>query len=272
MSACEQPKPVTWQCDGPDCTSCAQVARCAARVLDLADTLVGMVKTLLAERDEVVRAARMHEEAAARLEAERQKYAELNRRLNARANGIRAITACEKRKSSGRRGRPPGKKATVNRQFEESEADVRETADLDACPGCGGELSGVTGEYTRRYERLTVLTEKVLCTVRRRYCRKCKKQRSARPPGVAPNARVSANHSALLAWLNVKGLSHGRTAELSADFLKRASRRFPRLLMILDRAPQHTARAAKQTADNLEGLELKYLPPGCPDLNAMGEK
>ena len=54
---------------------------------------------------------------------------------------------------SGKRGKPPGKKATVNRQFEESEADVRETADLDACPGCGGELSGVTGEYTRRYGR-----------------------------------------------------------------------------------------------------------------------
>ena len=200
--------------------SCAQVARCAARVLDLADTLVGTVKTFLAERDGVARAARMHEEAAARLEAERQKYAELNRRLNARANGIRAVTACEKKESSGRRGRPPGKGATVNRQFEESEADARETADLGACPGCGGELSGITDEYARRYERLTVLTEKVLCTVRRRYCCKCKKQYTARPKGVAPNARVSANHSALLAWLNVKGLSHGRTSELSSDFLK----------------------------------------------------
>ena len=186
MSACGQPKPVTWQCDGPDCTSCAQVARCAARVLDLADTLVGTVKTLLAERDEVARAARMHEEAAAKLEAERQKYAELNRRLNARANGIRAVTACEKKESSGRRGRPPGKGATVSRQFEESEADARETADLGACPGCGGELSGVTGEYTRRYERVTVVTEKVLCMVRQRYCRKCKKQYTARPKGVAP--------------------------------------------------------------------------------------
>ena len=161
-----------------------------------------------------------HEEAAARLEAERQKYAEPNRRLNARANGIRAVTACEKKESSGRRGRPPGKGAAVNRQFEESEADVRDTADLGACPGCGGELLGVTGEYTRRYERLTVLTERVLCTIRRRYCCKCKKQYTARPKGVAPNARVSANHSALLAWLNVKGLSHGRTAELSSDFLK----------------------------------------------------
>ena len=220
MSACEQPKPVTRQCDGPDCASCAQVARCAARVLDLADALVGMVKTLLAERDEVARAAWTHEETVAGLEAERQRYAELNRRLNARANGIRAVTACEKKESSGRRGRPLGKGATVNRQFEKSEADARETADLGACPGCGGELSGVTGEYTRRYERVTVVMEKVLCTVRRRYCRKCKKQYTARPKGVAPNARVSANHSALLAWLNAKGLSHGRTAELSADFLK----------------------------------------------------
>ena len=220
MSACEQPKPVTRQCDGPDCTSCAPLTGYAVRALDLADTLVGMVKTLLAERDEVARAARMHEEATARLGAERQKYAELNRRLNARANGIRAVTACGKKESSGRRGRPPRRGATVNRQFEESEADARETVDLGACPGCGGELSGVTGEYARRYERVTAVTEKALHTIRRRYCRKCKKQYTARPKGVAPNARVSANHSALLAWLNVKGLSHGRTAELSADFLK----------------------------------------------------
>ena len=220
MSACEQPKPVTWQCDGPDCTSCAQVARCAARVLDLADTLVGIVKTLLAERDEVARAARIHEEAAARLEAERQKYTELNRRLNVRANGIRAVTAYEKKESSGRRSRSPGKGTAVNRQFEESEVDARETADLGACPGCGGEQSGVTGEYTRRYERVTIVTEKVLCTVRLRYCCKCKKQYTAKPKGVAPNAHVSANHLALLAWLNVKGLSHGGTAELSSDFLK----------------------------------------------------
>ena len=217
MSACEQPKPVTRQCDGPDC---APLTGYAVRALDLADTLAGMVKTLLAQRDEMARALREHEETVARLEAERQRYAELNRRLNMRANGIRAVTACEKKESSGRRGRPPGKGATVSRQFEESEADAREMADLGACSSCGGELSGVTGEYTRRYERVTVVTEKVLCTVRRRYCRKCKKQYTARPKGVAPNARVSANHSVLLAWLNVKGLSHGRIAELSADFLK----------------------------------------------------
>ena len=60
------------------------MARCAARVLDLADTLVGMVKTLLAQRDEMARALREREETVAGLEAERQRYADLNRRLNAR--------------------------------------------------------------------------------------------------------------------------------------------------------------------------------------------
>ena len=73
-----------------------------------------MAETFRAQRDELARALRESEGAAARLEAERQRYAELNRRLNARANGIRAVTACEKKESSGRRGRPPGKKATVN--------------------------------------------------------------------------------------------------------------------------------------------------------------
>ena len=90
--------------------SCAPLAGYAVRALDIADTLVGMVKTLLAQRDEMARALREHEETATGLEAERQRYAELNRRLNARANGIRAVTACEKKESSGRRGKPPGKR------------------------------------------------------------------------------------------------------------------------------------------------------------------
>ena len=38
------------------------------------------------------------------------------------------------------------------------------------------------------------------------------------------------------------------------------------------RAPQHTANTVKQTERELEGLELKYLPPGCPNLNSMEEK
>ena len=56
------------------------------------------------------------------------------------------------------------------------------------------------------------------------------------------------------------------------DYLKKASRRFPKILIILDRAPQHTANVVKQIEMELEELELKYLPPGCPDLNSMVEK
>ncbi len=83
MSTCEQPKPVTRQCDGPDCTSCAPLTGYTVRALDLADAFAGMAKTLLVQRDEMARALREHEEAAARLEAERQKYAESTAGLEA---------------------------------------------------------------------------------------------------------------------------------------------------------------------------------------------
>ena len=43
------------------------------------------------------------------------------------------------------------------------------------------------------------------------------------------------------------------TTENFADFLKRAHRRFPRMAMILDRAPQHTDRITKQTVEDLGG-------------------
>ena len=66
---------------------------------------------------------------------------------------------------------------------------------------------------------------------------------------------------------------YGRfTADDFVDFLKRVRRRFPKIVIILDRAPQHTAKVVKQLEGETEGLELKYLPPGCPDLNAMEEK
>ena len=116
MSACEQPKLVTRQCDGPDCTSCAPLTGYAVRALDLADAFAGMVKTLLVQRDEMARALREHEEAAARLEAERQKYtestagleaerqkyAELNRR------STRAQTAYGRLQPARRKSRPEG--------------------------------------------------------------------------------------------------------------------------------------------------------------------
>ena len=56
------------------------------------------------------------------------------------------------------------------------------------------------------------------------------------------------------------------------DYLKRMHRRFPKIVIIFDRAPQHTAKVVKQLERETEGLELKYLPPDYPNLNVMEEK
>ena len=62
------------------------------------------------------------------------------------------------------------------------------------------------------------------------------------------------------------------TKDEFADFLIKAYRRFGMLLMILDRAPQHKAALVHETLAGLNGMiELEYLPPGCPELNAVEE-
>ena len=54
---------------------------------------------------------------------------------------------------------------------------------------------------------------------------------------------------------------YGRfTADDFVDFLKRVRRRFPKIVIILDRAPQHTAKVVKQLEGETEGLELARMP------------
>ena len=71
------------------------------------------------------------------------------------------------------------------------------------------------------YERVAniwhVTSETVLYTVRRRYCRTCKKQVSAPIPGVNRYARTSGNMSAAGATLNMSGLSYGKAARFISD-------------------------------------------------------
>lgn len=56
------------------------------------------------------------------------------------------------------------------------------------------------------------------------------------------------------------------------EFLKNAHKKFGKLLMILDRAPQHRANAVSDAIEELgDEVILAYLPPGCPDLNAIEE-
>ncbi len=53
------------------------------------------------------------------------------------------------------------------------------------------------------------------------------------------------------------------------DFLRKAHKKFGKILMILDGAPQHRANDVKAELASLDGLELAFLPPGCPDLSAI---
>ena len=63
------------------------------------------------------------------------------------------------------------------------------------------------------------------------------------------------------------------TKDQFADFLKAAYAYFGKpIMMILDRAPQHKAKIIRETLKELDGkVELEFLPPGCPDLNAIEE-
>ena len=55
-------------------------------------------------------------------------------------------------------------------------------------------------------------------------------------------------------------------------FLRNAHAKFGKMVIILDRAPQHTAKAVQDAIDEMDGgVKLACLPPGCPDLNAMEE-
>ena len=54
------------------------------------------------------------------------------------------------------------------------------------------------------------------------------------------------------------------------DFLWKAHERFGKMLIIADRAQQHKARAVREALEEMEGrIEMVFLLPGCPDLNAI---
>ena len=60
--------------------------------------------------------------------------------------------------------------------------------------------------------------------------------------------------------------------ETFEKFLRSAHQKFGKLLMILDRAPQHRAKVVLEAIEEMgDQVKLAYLPPGCPDLNAIEE-
>ena len=213
--ACRSPKP---QCCAElmrVCSMLPEIVRTYKRQLDSA---LAEIKTVTVDRDQKTGTICVLEGLVSELQQDNKRYAEINRDLNVRAEGIRTVTVNEK-VSSGKRGRPKGQKPSITRR--PVDIDRKETVDCCVCPGCGNDrLSGVTDQYTRVVKRMKVTWENVLYRVNRRYCGSCKKQVSAKVPDAMPNARTSSNHDALLAHLNVNGLSHAKIADTSCDVLK----------------------------------------------------
>ena len=176
------------------------------------------VDVMAADRDQKADTICQLEGLISELQQDNKRYAALNRDLNARAQGIRTVTV-NKKVSSGRSGRPKGQKPSITRR--PADIDRKETVDCSVCPDCGDDnLSGVTDQYSRVVEHMKITWEAVQYDLKRRYCRNCQKQVSAKVPGVMPNARTSSNHDALLTHLNVNGLSHAKIAQTSCDALK----------------------------------------------------
>ena len=73
--------------------------------------------------------------------------------------------------------------------------DAEETADSHTCSNCGGSnLSEHTSSYTKIVREITKTELKnIKITVKRRYCRNCKKIVSGSTPLALPNSRYGIN-------------------------------------------------------------------------------
>ena len=179
------------------------------------DDIRARVDVMAADRDQKADTICRLEGLISELQQDNKRYAALNRDLNARVQGIRTVTVTEK-VSSGRRGRPKGQKSSITRR--PVNIDRAETVDCSVCPDCGDDnLSGVTDQYSRVVKHMKITWETVHYDLKRRYCRNCQKQVSAKVPDVMPNARTSTNYDAFLAHFNVNGLSHDKIANTSCD-------------------------------------------------------
>ena len=61
------------------------------------------------------------------------------------------------------------------------------------------------------------------------------------------------------------------TGKEFVEFLKTACEKFGKILMMTDGAPQHRSKFVREEIGRLDGVELQFLPPGCPDPNSIEE-
>ena len=203
-------------CMEPGCGCCLYWSGVVRNVVDVAGGILKMAHKIAGTAD-----GKEAENLRARvesLEVDNKRHIEANRKLSARANGI-SMPSSKKKANPGKAGRPKGQKATINKRPDK--VDCTEIVDFDRCPGCGGEnvSEKPTGEYDRIVKNLDLIVKTIKYVTVRRWCRDCKKQVSAKPPGTAPHARYGANVGAVLNFLNMSGLSHARSAEFAGDAL-----------------------------------------------------
>ena len=197
-----------------------RLADIAGDSLGAAEQLAGIASALAGERASLEEDTRLLQKERAALAVDNERLSRANKKLNAEKNNIKIpkTVSGKDRTSSGRPGRRPGCKPTINRR--PTRIDREETIDVTVCPDGHPLSEKVSDSYTTVVEVMRILIENVLFTINRRWCRICKKLFSARPPGVAKYARRSANHQSAMVALHMNGLSHGKVAEFSDDVFK----------------------------------------------------
>lgn len=55
---------------------------------------------------------------------------------------------------------------------------------------------------------------------------------------------------------------------MTLDFLKRLHERYPKLLLVWDKAPNHTARLVQEYIENHD-IKQEWFPTACPEENPM---
>ena len=215
------------------CGCCGQWSEVSVRVAGAAAALASrnasceramrkMRAALAARDDEIARLKEQNERDAATIAAQGDEIAQVkkaNAELNAKANGIRIVTAKDKPKGKRKRGRPKGKPG--NKTYRPKDIHCWDIVDCTRCPKCrkSDKLSGVTDMYDRVVTRTIIKKVNVLYFVLRRYCNRCDKQVSQQPEGVMHHARNDITHDRIMTRLNLHGLSHGKCSKMSMSVL-----------------------------------------------------
>lgn len=126
----------------------------------------------------------------------------------------KAAKAAPKRKGAGGRRSPARRKKSGGRggaNRVQGEADETYEVDMENCPDCGEDLSGVVDEYTRRTLELEPIRQKIIdYVVKRRRCPKCGKICTPPVPNTVPGSPLDLATHMFAVCMRLLGLSFGK--------------------------------------------------------------